>query len=314
MNNNLRILTLSFFIVFLLIGCANKETQTAKEVSRQEETSGIVPVEGAELHYIIEGKGIPWLSLGHPESQRRILSPQLRNYFRFIFMDLRHDARSNSSLEIAKITLDTYLDDIDKVRSTLGLDKAAVFGHSHHAFLAIEYARKYPAKISHIIITGCQPRTAWGAGDEFWETDASAERKMIFNENWEKIPRDKLNQMSPKERQVTTYVAMTPKLLFDPRGDLSTIVNAFDNDRAVFLHYQTSILKDYDIIEGPAISTPVFLALGRYDYISPYILWDDRKDVLLDLSYNLFEKSGHFPMVEERDLFDKKLIEWIKSH
>ena len=130
----------------------------------------------------------------------------------------------------------------------------------------------------------------------------------------DRIPRDKLNQMSPKERQVTTYVAMTPKLLFDPRGDLSTIVNAFDNDRAVFLHYQTSILKDYDIIEGPAISTPVFLALGRYDYISPYILWDDRKDVLLNLSYNLFEKSGHFPMVEEQELFDKKLIEWIKSH
>jgi len=314
MNNNLRILTLSFFIVFLLIGCGNKETKTAKEGSQQEASSGIVSVEGAALHYIIQGEGIPWLGLGHSESQRRILSPQLRNYFRFVFMDLRHDVRSNSSSEISKITLDTYLDDIEKVRSTLGLDKVAVFGHSHHAFLAIEYARRHPSKISHIIITGCKPRAAWGEGDEFWETDASDERKKIFNENWEKIPRDKLNQMSQKERQVTTYVAMTPKLLFDPRGDLSSIVNAFDNDRAVFLHYQTSILKDYDIIKGPPISTPVFLALGRYDYISPYILWDDKKDVLLNLSYNLFEKSGHFPMVEEQGLFDKKLIEWIKSH
>lgn len=314
MNNNLRILTLSFFIVFLLIECARKETQTAKEGSQQEASSGIVSVEGAELHYIIEGNGIPWLGLGHSESQRRILSPQLRNYIRFVFMDLRHDARSSSSLEIAKITLDTYLDDVDKVRDFLGLDKAAVFGHSHHAFIAMEYARKYPAKISHIIITGCKPRAAWGEGDEFWEIDASDERKMIFNENRESIPGDKLNQMSPKERQVTTYIAMTPKLLFDPRGDLSSIVNAFDNDRAVFLHYQTSILKDYDIIKGPPISTPVFLALGRYDYISPYLLWDDRKDVLPNLSYNLFEKSGHFPMVEEQELFDRKLIEWLKSH
>ncbi|MGB7296325.1 MAG: alpha/beta hydrolase [Candidatus Aminicenantales bacterium] len=305
---------MSFFIVFLLMGCTKKETQTANEVSQQEECSGIVSVEGAELHYIIEGNGIPWLGLGHSESQRRILSPQLRNYFRFVFVDLRHDARSSSSLEIAKITLDTYLDDVDKVRSTLGLDKVAVFGHSHHAFIAMEYARKYPANTSHLIITGCKPRGAWGEGDEFWETDASDERKMVFNENWKNIPRDRRNQMSPKERQVTTYVTMTPKLLFDPRGDLSSIVNAFDNDRAVFLHYQTSVLKDYDIMEGPAISTPVFLALGRYDYISPYLLWDDRKDVLLNLSYNLFEKSGHFPMVEEQELFDRKLIEWIKSH
>ena len=140
MKNNARILTLSFFIVFLLMGCTKKETQTANEVSQQEECSGIVSVEGAGLHYIIEGNGIPWLGLGHSESQRRILSPQLRNYFRFVFVDLRHDARSSSSLEIAKITLDTYLDDVDKVRSTLGLDKVAVFGHSHHAFIAMEYA------------------------------------------------------------------------------------------------------------------------------------------------------------------------------
>jgi proline iminopeptidase len=314
MNNNLKTLILSLFMVFLLVGCAKKGAKTSKGTSQQEGTSGVVSVEGAELHYVIEGKGIPWIGLGHSESQRRILSQELRNHFKFVFMDLRHDTRSNSSLEISRITLDTYLDDIDKVRRTLGLDVAAVFGHSHHAFMAIEYARKYPTKISHLIITGCKPRTAWGAGDEFWETDASDERKMVFNQNWEKIPRDELNQMSPKERQVTTYVAMTPKLLYDPRGDLSYIVNAYDNNRDVFLHLQNSILKDYDIIEGPTISTPVFLALGRYDYVSPYILWDDRKDVLPNLSYNLFEKSGHFPMVEEQELFDKKLIEWIKSH
>jgi pimeloyl-ACP methyl ester carboxylesterase len=86
------------------------------------------------------------------------------------------------------------------------------------------------------------------------------------------------------------------------------------NDEDVFLHFQLSILNDYDIIEGPTISTPVFLALGRYDYVSPYILWDDRKSVLPNLSYNLFHKSAHFPMVEEQELFDKKLIEWISSH
>jgi pimeloyl-ACP methyl ester carboxylesterase len=46
----------------------------------------------------------------------------------------------------------------------------------------------------------------------------------------------------------------------------------------------------------------------------PYFLWDDRKGILPNLSYNLFEKSGHFPMVEERELFDKRLVEWIRTH
>src|SRR4030042_4522602 len=102
-SNNQKILVLSLFIVFLLVGCAKEGAKTAKGVSQQEETSGLVSVEGAELHYVIEGKGIPWIGLGHSESARRIFSQELRNHFKFVFMDLRHDARSNSSLEISRI-------------------------------------------------------------------------------------------------------------------------------------------------------------------------------------------------------------------
>lgn len=121
-SNKQKILILGMFIVFLLVGCDQKGTKTANEDALHQETSGVVSVEGAGLHYVIEGKGTPCLVLGHLESERRILSRELRNYFRFVFMDLRHEARSSSSLEISKITLDTYLDDIDKVRRTLSLD------------------------------------------------------------------------------------------------------------------------------------------------------------------------------------------------
>jgi proline iminopeptidase len=316
MNNNPKILILSLFIVFFLVGCAKKEAKTAKEDAQHQETSGVVSVEGAELHYVIEGKGTPWIGLGHSESQRRILSQELRNHFKFVFMDLRHDAQSNSSLEISKITLDTYLDDIDKVRRTLGLDMAVVFGHSIHSYIALEYARKYPKNTSHVVMTGNTPyRIAAEVADEFWESDASAERKMTLKQNWEKITEDKLGQMSSKERVVKTYMAMTPKLFYDPRYDLSWIYEAVESNQDIARHLFQVIFKDYDIAKRPGrVETPVFLAIGRYDYLWPYFTWDDRKDVLPNLSYNLFEKSGHFPMVEEQELFNKKLIEWIKSH
>jgi len=313
MKNNLKISILFYF--FLITSCFSQTDSDRNNSDEQDtEISGIVYVEGAELHYIIEGKGIPCIVLGHSLSQRRILSQALRDHFMFIFTDLRHDAQSNCSLEISEITLNTYLDDINTIIDALDLEKTVIFAHSHHAFIAVEYARKYPDKLSHIIITGCKPSTAWGVGDEFWESDASDERKMIFNQNWERLPTDELAQMSPKERYIKTYIAMTPKLLYDPKGDLSYIVDVIDNDTDVFLHLQLTILRDYDIIEGSEISIPVFLALGRYDYVCPYILWEERKSVFLNLSYNLFEKSGHFPMVEEQDLFDKKLIDWIGNH
>jgi len=194
-----RIIILSISIVFLLMGCT-KGAITSNEDTLQQGTSGIVSVESAELHYVIEGKGTPCLVLGHLESERRILSQELRNHFRFVFMDLRHDARSGSSLEISKITLDTYLDDIDKVRRNLSLDVAAVFGHSIHSYIALEYARKYPKNTSHVIITGTTPyRSPAEVADEFWESDASDERKMILGQNWEKISEEELSRMSPKE-------------------------------------------------------------------------------------------------------------------
>lgn len=315
-SNNQKILILSLLIVFILVGCAKKEAKTAKGVSQHQETSGVVSVEGAELHYVIEGKGTPCIGLGHSESQRRILSQELRNHLRWVFIDLRHDAQSKSSLEISKITLDTYLDDIDKVRRTLGLDKIAVFGHSIHSYIALEYARKYPKNTSHVVMTGTTPyRIAPEVADEFWESDASDERKMILKQNWEKISEDELSQMSPKDRVVKTYMAMTPKLFYDPRYNLSWIYEAVESNQKISNHLFQVILKDYDIAKRPGrVETPVFLAIGRYDYLWPYVIWDERKDVLPNLSYNLFEKSGHFPMVEEQELFDKKLIEWIKNH
>ena len=280
-----------------------------------EQSSGVATVEGAELHYVIEGEGMPCIVLGHSESGRRILSRTLRKHFRFVFLDLRHDARSKSSLEISKVTLNTYLSDIDAVRKTLGLPRTALLGHSYHALIGLEYARTHPQNISHLIMTGCTPRTVRGAGDEFWESDASADRKLIFDKNWEELPLDELSRMPPKERYIRTYVAMTPKLFYDPVYDVTSVVEVVDNDRDVFLHLQLVILNGYDIAGRPGrIAAPVFLAIGRYDYVAPYRLWDNRQNILPNLSYNLFEKSGHFPMVEERELFDKRLIEWIGDH
>jgi pimeloyl-ACP methyl ester carboxylesterase len=46
-------------------------------------------------------------------------------------------------------------------------------------------------------------------------------------------------------------------------------------------------------------------------YSCPMITSDAPTPMIPDLSYNLFEKSGHFPMVEEQELFDQKLVEWI---
>ncbi len=313
-----RILILSVSILLLIAGCGEQEERLAAEEAEMEKSSGFVSVEGAELHYVIEGKGTPCIVLGHSVGYPRLFSQELREHFNFVFMDLRHDAQSNSSVEISKIILDTYLDDIDKVRRTLDLDKTAVLGHSMHSLIALEYARKYSQYTSNVIMVDMTP--CWGdqvlkASEEYWVSHASDERKERLKRNWEKLTEYVLNEMSPNERYIKTYIANTPKIWYDPEYDCSWIFESIEYNVNVFNQLFGVIFNKYDLAKRPGqITTPVFLALGRHSYICPYFLWDNRKDKLPNLSINLFEKSGHFPMFEEQELFDRKLIEWIKSH
>ena len=286
--------------------------------SLQKETSGVINVEGAMLHYLIQGNGTPCLVLGASTPSVRTFSQKLRQNLKLIFLGLRHDAQSESSMEINKITLDTYLSDIEQARSTLGLKKVAVLGHSGHGLMALGYARKYPQNTSHLIMIGTPPygdeKYAKATG-EYWEKQGSAERKTILKQNREKLTKDKLNKMTPMERFTNEFLANAPLYFYDAKYDSAWIFEGFEYNLEVLNHVWGKVLADngLDKVQGK-ITTPVFLALGKYDYVSPYYLWDSMKDKFLNLSYNLFEKSGHFPMLEEQELFDKKLVDWIKSH
>ena len=61
-----------------------------------------------------------------------------------------------------------------------------------------------------------------------------------------------------------------------------------------------------------AISCPIFLALGRYDYFNPPHLWEKYREHASDLTIRIFEKSAHTPQLEESDNFDEELMRWLE--
>jgi proline iminopeptidase len=78
-------------------------------------------------------------------------------------------------------------------------------------------------------------------------------------------------------------------------------------------HYWAVIVKDYDTWSRLAnVTTPIFLGLGRYDNAVPYETWQrerDRKNP--NISFVTFEKSAHFPMLEEPKAFDDAVLGWL---
>ena len=83
----------------------------------------------------------------------------------------------------------------------------------------------------------------------------------------------------------------------------------------IFNYVYGQVFRDIDITQGlEAFDRPVFLALGRYDFVmGPPSMWDPIRPKFRDLTVRVFEQSGHTPQYEEPALFDAELLRWMKE-
>ena len=276
--------------------------------------SEIVVADGTKLHYVVEGSGIPCIVV-NGSHYRHVFSKDLRRQLKLVFVDFRHSSEAESAAKLDDITLDTLLDDIDQVRKRLGFDRVAVMGHSLPSVIALEYARKYPDHTSHLILVGSPPFMITPKESEaFWQSDASEARKLADKRNLERITDEDLKNAPPQKAWKLLFVRNGAHYWYDPSYDSSWMLEGIALNMNLMAHV-AGLFKDYSVSKRtPASTTPVFLALGRYDYLVPYNTWDGHKNSIANLSYHLFEKSGHYPMFEEPALFEKKLIEWMKRN
>lgn len=312
MNHQSKTLVLLAIAAVSMAGCAPPEERAADEA--QTATSGVlVTSDGSELPYSIDGDGIPCVVVGDPFTPAKALSEELRKHIRFIFMYSRENVPSESLGETDELTLETFIDDIEQLRTSLELDKICVLGHSIYGLYALAYARRYPHHTSHVIMHATPP--GWDAAiqqmaNDYWESQASEGRKEVLRGNWESRP-DTL-EPDPFCSWCLDYVTNGPKYWYDSTYDASWLLEGWysNPDGGDFF---LDLLAQYDVDAGDELTVPVFLALGKFDFVVPYFSWDERGAKLPNLTIHVFEKSGHWPMLEEQALFDEKLIEWINA-
>lgn len=305
--------------LFILTACGPQNPPEAPgptQAVQPASSSGIVDVRGAKLRYVVEGEGLPCLVIGSSGYYPRTFSADLRKSLKLIFMDLRQFASLDGSFPVENITLETYMEDIEKVREALGIDKVCIIGHSIHGLLAFEYACHYPQHTSHVVMIGIYPcgyHQISATTREFWNKEASAERKEALKKNRAKVTEEILKQVSPSEAFARRYAASGPMYWYDYEFDCLKLWDGVEVHDEVFNHLLNKIFGEYDLTQRMSLNTaPIFLALGRYDFVVPYVLWDGVKDKVPRLTYNLFQKSGHTPQYEEPSFFDQKLLEWLK--
>jgi pimeloyl-ACP methyl ester carboxylesterase len=128
--------------------------------------------DGVRLAYSQIGKGTPLVRLPHwvahleydlksPLTQHMTLGLSHRHRL------LRYDARGigMSQREVAEISFDRWVDDLETVVDRVGLERFALVGLSQGVAIAIAYAVRHPERVSHLILYGGYARGHLHRGD-----------------------------------------------------------------------------------------------------------------------------------------------------
>jgi len=61
----------------------------------------------------------------------------------------------------------------------------------------------------------------------------------------------------------------------------------------------------------PNVVAPVFIAQGVFDFAAPPHAWAGELEKLPNATYRAFERSGHYPQLDEREPFGEAVAGWL---
>ncbi|MEQ9673687.1 MAG: prolyl aminopeptidase [Roseovarius indicus] len=141
-------------------------------------------------------------------------SPAMRRYFdpkvfRIVLFDQRGCGRSKPHASVEANTTWHLVDDIEKIREALGIERWIVFGGSWGATLALIYAQAHPDRAVHLVLRGVftmtQAELDWfygGGAGRFWP------------ETWEQFQR-----LIPEEERGDMIAAYHRRLFSGDRAE-----------------------------------------------------------------------------------------------
>jgi proline iminopeptidase len=144
-----------------LISSANSTAnRVVAERSRPVAEEWYLPTEDndAPFLYIYEfGKGEPAVVLhggpGIGHNYMTDIADGLDSQFRFVFYDQRGAGLSYSYSKEA-ISMEKNVQDLERLRKALGIDKINLISHSAGTYLAMSYLRTYPHNVKNLVLLG----------------------------------------------------------------------------------------------------------------------------------------------------------------
>jgi proline-specific peptidase len=274
--------------------------------------SGTFTSAGVKLYFEVEGEGYPMICLnGGPGFSHEYLQDltALSRDRQLIFYDQRGTGNSEKA-DPSTYTVEANVEDVEALRRELKVERWDVFGHSWGGMLAQAYAVSYSRRVSRMILAD-----TFSSIDDCNETLARMraavprEVRAVY-EKWEAAGLYKGRDSYPEEYQAALDIAYEPVQISIPTppylAEMFAKV-AYDVYRVMWGEETefrvTGTLRTFDVTqELPKLLMPVLVIVGSSDM--PTIEMAARTAGLLPHAYiEVFEKSRHFPFIEEPEKF-----------
>jgi proline iminopeptidase len=279
---------------------------------------GMRLINGTQLYCKSMGTGIPLVIIhGGPGLDHSYFLPQmakLAETFELVFFDQRACGRSSIRLDSTAMTLDTLVEDIDRVREAYNLKQMNLMGHSWGGLLAMFYAIKHGDRLNSLILVNTTPAT-------------SALRDSSF--------RFMAQRTSPGDSAEEASIARTPEFRRrDPaamqrffrlffRGSFSnprmadSLTLTFGADYGARSKLVAYLAKDpqihkYDLLSGlESIACPVLIVGSDNDLVPP-VSNELIHARIRGSRYVVMKNCGHFPFIEAPEQFFPAVTDFLE--
>jgi proline-specific peptidase len=228
----------------------------------------------------------------------------LENHFTLIYHDPRGSGRSETPADPQEMNVGAFVEDLESLREHLELDSFALIGHSHGGLIALNYALKYPRRLSHLVPLDAQlgvdepredaQRNLPELGKDARFTDAV----QAFGSPW---------KLESDEDMRTLVERVWPLYFFDPESEAAAATRKFVRASRI----SVAAMKATSASDGrflvrdklSAIRVPTLVLVGRHDFLCSPVQAKIIHEGVKASRLVVFEKSGHLPWLEEPRMF-----------
>ncbi len=264
-------------------------------------------VNGTELFHEVDGEGAPCLvlhgGLGVDHTMyRRTLSP-LAPPMQLVYLDHRCNGRSGRP-SLTTLTMEQLTDDAVGLADHLGLDRFHVLGHSYGGFVAQELAIRHPDRVAALLLVATTPGQLG--------TDESPDD----TEQGPPPPSEVIELMSAElatdDDLATTMDRMLPYYLHQRHIDEVRPLMADTVWSADAMMRGFEVLATWSSVDRlENISCPTLVIAGRHDVFTSFPQAHRIGRRIRGATVEVLEHSGHFPWLDEPDVFFPVVLDWL---